>query len=72
MEVKELTKNLLATMDLKLQNRKKVILATTSKNNNNTNLQNLDLDSIENIHRVKWEGYELHICIVVFQKYYIL
>ena len=49
----------------KLHNGKKVILATTSKNNNNTNLQNLDLDSIENIHRLMWEGYELHICIVV-------
>jgi hypothetical protein len=46
-------------------NERKVILATTSKNNNNTNLQNLDLDSIENIHRIKWKGYELHICIVV-------
>ena len=46
-------------------NERKVILATTSKNNNNTNLQNLDLDSIENIHRIKWKGYELYICIVV-------
>ena len=44
---------------------RKIILATTSKNNNNTNLQNLDLDSIENIHSKEWSTYELHICIVV-------
>jgi hypothetical protein len=50
----------------------KVILATTSKNNNHTNLQELDLDAIENIHRLEWVGYELNICIVVRDKHELI